>query len=72
VTPEAVIIGPDAEVLYCGRIDDMWAALGHSRAHATSHDLCDALDAVLAHTPIKQPVAKAIGCIIDVDDKVPR
>jgi hypothetical protein len=72
VTPEAVIIGTDDAVLYRGRIDDTWAALGRSRARATSHDLCDALDAVLAGTPIKQPVARAIGCIIDLDDKVTR
>jgi hypothetical protein len=72
VTPEAVIVGADQAVLYRGRIDNTWAALGHARAQASSHDLCDALDAVLAGMPIHQPVAKAIGCVIDLDDRVVR
>ena len=63
VTPEAVVI-TSAGRAYRGRIDDWYVALGKSRAAATSHDLRDALDAVLAGTPVK-PGGAAVGCYIE-------
>ena len=53
VTPEAVVFGKNGEVLYRGRIDDQYAALGKKRAAATRHDLFDALDAITAGKPVK-------------------
>ena len=63
VTPEAVVITPAGRA-YRGRIDDWYLALGKSRAAATSHDLRDVLDAVLAGKPVK-PGAPAVGCYIE-------
>ncbi|HEX5216441.1 MAG TPA: hypothetical protein VFV98_13335 [Vicinamibacterales bacterium] len=63
VTPEAVILTATGRV-YRGRIDDWYVALGKSRAAPTSHDLRDALDAVLTGKPVK-PGGAAVGCYIE-------
>ncbi len=62
--PEAAVFGPDGERKYLGRIDDLHAGLGKRRAQATSLDLRDALDAVLAGRPVPRPVTEAVGCYI--------
>jgi hypothetical protein len=64
MSPEAAVFGPDGERKYLGRIDDLYADLGKRRAGATSHDLRDALDAVLADRPVPRPVTQAVGCYI--------
>jgi len=64
VTPEAVVFGKNGQILYRGRIDDDYAALGKKRAAARQHDLVEALDAIAAGHPVKQKETKAIGCLI--------
>jgi Redoxin len=64
VTPEAAVLSPAGQVLYLGRIDDRYPALGKWRAKVTSHDLRDALDAVLAGRPVPRPRTEAVGCDI--------
>ena len=64
VTPEAVILAPDGKRLYRGRIDDRYIDFGKARYAATTHDLRDALDAVLQGRPVPHPTTKAIGCFI--------
>jgi hypothetical protein len=64
VTPEAVVIGNRARVLYRGRIDDFYADLGRPRRAATVHDLRDALDAVVAGRSVTRPETKTFGCFI--------
>jgi peroxiredoxin len=64
ITPEAAVVSPSGEVLYHGRIDDAWAALGKRRAQATTHDLRDALDAVLAGGTPRPATGGAVGCVI--------
>jgi hypothetical protein len=64
MVPEAAVFGPDGERKYLGRIDDLYADLGKRRARATSLDLRDALDAVLADRPVPRPVTQAVGCFI--------
>jgi hypothetical protein len=64
ITPEAVIVGKDGKVLYRGRIDNFYAALGKPRRFATEHDLRQALDEVLAGKPVTHPQTQAIGCYI--------
>lgn len=69
VTPEAVVLRFAERdlwtVVYRGRINDLYVALGRRRAAATSHDLRRAIDAALAHRPIDfEPVA-AVGCWIE-------
>ena len=64
VTPEAAVIGQSGRVLYRGRIDNVYAALGKRRPEATEKDLRKALDEVLAGKPVSIPQTKAIGCYI--------
>jgi peroxiredoxin len=63
VAPEAVIFGRHKNVLYRGRIDNLYASLATRRLEATELDLRDALDAIAAGKPVThQP--PPIGCII--------
>jgi thiol-disulfide isomerase/thioredoxin len=64
ITPEAAIIGPGGAVLYRGRIDNVYAALGKRRPEATEHDLRKALDEVLSGKPVSAPRTQAVGCYI--------
>jgi len=64
VTPEAVVLGKKRQILYRGRIDNLYAALGKKRAAATEHNLRDALTAIAAGKAVKQSETKAIGCLI--------
>jgi hypothetical protein len=63
ITPEAVVVA-NHEVVYRGRIDDRYVALGVERAAPTTHDLADALTAVLAGRAVAHPVTQAVGCFI--------
>lgn len=64
ITPEAVVVGKGGKVLYRGRIDNFYAALGKPRRQATEHDLRQALDEVLAGKPVTHPQTQAVGCYI--------
>ena len=65
VTPEAVVFGKHGRVLYRGRIDDLYAALGKKRWAATQHDLNDALNAIASGRKIKVKETPPIGCRIE-------
>ena len=65
VTPESVILSPEGKVLYRGRIDDRYAALGHARAQPTKRDLRQALNEILKNKTVSTPRTKAIGCYIE-------
>ena len=64
-TPEAVVVGKAGQILYRGRIDDNYAALGKKRAAARQRDLSDALDAIAAGQTVKQKETAVIGCVIE-------
>lgn len=64
VTPEAAVFVPDSGVLYRGRIDNRHVELGKARPAATTHDLRDALDAILKGKLSKPRVTRAVGCYI--------
>ena len=64
ITPETAIIGPSGQVLYRGRIDNVYAALGKRRPEATERDLRKALDEILSNKPVSTPQTQAIGCYI--------
>jgi thiol-disulfide isomerase/thioredoxin len=63
-TPEVAVVNAAGEVVYRGRIDNSFAALGVARRPATSHDLRDALDATLAGKAAPHAETKALGCYI--------
>ena len=64
VAPEAVVLAPNGDVAYRGRIDDLYASLGMARPAATTHDLRDALEALLANGKITGDGPRAFGCAI--------
>jgi hypothetical protein len=63
VTPEAVVV-VDRRVRYRGRIDDRYVELGLERPSPTTHDLADALTAVLAGRAVPHETTQAVGCFI--------
>jgi thiol-disulfide isomerase/thioredoxin len=64
VTPEAAVIGPEGELLYRGRIDDLYVDFGKRRYEVQTHDLRLALEAILNGKPIPNRTTKAVGCFI--------
>jgi thiol-disulfide isomerase/thioredoxin len=64
VTPEAILVGHDGNILYSGRIDNFYAGLGKPRRQATVHDLRTALEESLAGKPVTTPKANPVGCYI--------
>jgi hypothetical protein len=70
VTPEAAVLDRSGKVVYHGRIDDSYAALGQPRRPAKNADLRNALDEILAGKPVANPVTHALGCYIS--DFAPR
>ena len=61
-SPTAVVTTPDGKILYEGRIDNTYASVSQRRRSATTHELRDALDAVVAGKPVKVSNAAAVGC----------
>jgi hypothetical protein len=64
ITPEAVVVASDGSTLYRGRINDLYASQTKKLKEPKTHDLRDALDAILAGKPVPNAVTKAIGCSI--------
>lgn len=67
ITPEAAVFalgGSKRQVVYRGRIDNRYADFGKERPAATTHDLEQALEAVLSKRPVAHPTTRAVGCFI--------
>jgi thiol-disulfide isomerase/thioredoxin len=64
ITPEAIVISPKAVTLYQGRINDLYLGPTKRQRAATTKDLRDALDAILADKPVPSPQHGAQGCKI--------
>ena len=69
VTPEAVLFRRDGrgggEILYLGRVNDLYVAVGRRRPAVASHDLRDAIDSASAGSKSAGPHPKAVGCFIE-------
>ena len=63
ITPEAVVYA-GGRIVYRGRIDDRYVDLGVERPAATTHELADALAAVVAGEAVPHPKTQAVGCYI--------
>ncbi|MBI3403754.1 MAG: hypothetical protein HY048_20265 [Acidobacteria bacterium] len=63
ITPEAAVVAA-GRVVYRGRIDDRYVDLGLERPAATTHDLGDAIEAILTGQPVRHPTTQAVGCYI--------
>ncbi|WP_185816834.1 redoxin domain-containing protein [Hymenobacter metallilatus] len=64
-TPEVVVAGPEGQVLYQGRIDDGYAALGQRRTVVQHQELRDALAALTAGRRVAVARTEAVGCLIN-------
>ena len=64
VTPESAVYSNDGELVYRGRIDNLYAALGTPRRRATVHSLRKALDEALSGRAVSRPRTQAVGCFI--------
>jgi thiol-disulfide isomerase/thioredoxin len=64
VTPEAAVFDVGGRVVYHGRINDLYAGLEQRREAPVTHDLRDALDAVVAGRLPLVPTIPAVGCFI--------
>jgi hypothetical protein len=64
ITPEAAVYDAKGTLMYRGRIDDRYSAVGIEKAQATQHDLQDAIAATVAGKPVKQKLTQAVGCYI--------
>jgi hypothetical protein len=64
VTPEAAVFDAAGRLAYHGRIDDRYVDFGVDRPAPTSHDLADAVAAVVAGTAVPRPSVPAVGCAI--------
>jgi hypothetical protein len=64
VTPQVVVVDRAGTVRYSGRIDNAYADLGKPRQRVTSHELRDALDAILEGRPVTRSRTEALGCFI--------
>jgi hypothetical protein len=62
VTPEVIVLDDRAEKRYQGRIDDQYLERQKKTAAPSSHDLADAVAAVLAGEPVATPRTRAVGC----------
>jgi hypothetical protein len=62
VTPEAALFDADGERRYRGRIDDRHVDYGKQRAEPSTHELLDALTAVMGGRSPTVAEAEAVGC----------
>lgn len=64
ITPQAAIFDRNRNLVYLGRIDDRFVALGQERTQATYKDLEENLNCLLEGKPISQKETRSIGCHI--------
>ena len=64
MTPEAAVFDGVGRLAYHGRIDDRYVDFGVDRPAPTTHDLADAVTAVLAGAPVSRAAVPAVGCTI--------
>jgi hypothetical protein len=64
VTPQVAVFDRDRRLVYHGRIDDRYAALGSDRGQPTTRDLQDVLEAITSGRPVTTASSPAFGCRI--------
>jgi hypothetical protein len=64
-TPEAFVLTREGRLVYRGRVDDAFEAIGKPRQVVAHHDLDEALDAVLRGAPIATPRSDPVGCVFE-------
>jgi peroxiredoxin len=64
ITPEVFVENEAHQLLYSGRIDDSFYALGKRRKIISSNDLENVLQQIVTFQKINIPPTQAVGCII--------
>jgi thiol-disulfide isomerase/thioredoxin len=64
VTPEVAVFDASGQLVYHGRIDNWYMSFGHARPAPTTHELDDAVQAVLKGGKPQVAKASGIGCYI--------
>ena len=68
VSPEAAVFNGGGQLIYHGRIDDRYVEFGRARQVPKTHDLENAITAMLAGKPVAQSETRAVGCsLADVE-----
>jgi hypothetical protein len=64
ITPEAAVFDRQHQLVYHGRIDNLYEDIGRSRPAATTHELQDAIQAALRGQDPPVKTAPAVGCYV--------
>jgi thiol-disulfide isomerase/thioredoxin len=64
ITPEAAVFDARRQLVYHGRIDNMYEDFSHARKSATTHELADAIAVAAAGKTLSGGTAPAVGCYI--------
>ncbi len=64
VTPEAAVFDAKRNLVYHGRIDNLYQEFGRARRAATTHELADAIEAASKGVRPATESAAGIGCFI--------
>jgi hypothetical protein len=64
VTPEVAVFSSAGDLLYHGRIDNRYVALGKERPVATEHDLEQILQKIIHGQRLRPSFKRAVGCYI--------
>jgi hypothetical protein len=64
ITPEAAVFNANGQLVYHGRIDNLYEDFGHTRKSATTHELADAIEAAVAGKSLSGSATPAVGCYI--------
>ncbi len=71
ILPSVVVYDPvENQVLYKGRIDDAFTAVGRRKKVIRSKDLLTILEAIANQTPIPYSFKQPVGCFINFADKI--
>jgi hypothetical protein len=65
VTPQAIVLDSDKNILYSGRIDNWAASLGEKRQVITAFDLNEALKSIISNQQVKIKITEPVGCLIE-------
>ena len=64
-TPETFVINGSGEILYHGRIDNLYAEIGKKRTAASTHELAEAIAAVRSGRRPDSAFAQPVGCLVE-------
>ncbi|HVJ69171.1 MAG TPA: redoxin domain-containing protein, partial [Caulifigura sp.] len=64
-TPQAIVLSKTGEVVYSGRIDDLYGDLGSKRTSASMHELRDALKSLSCDESVAVASTTPIGCLLE-------